>query len=236
MKRFLFCISMLLVVLNLQSQNIEDSYYYDGQLIKFYNTEHYFISAYMKSVSYYGDYYAIHLSILNKDIPRFDFIPINLKAIYDFQKKERGGKVLTFEEYSKRVRNRQAWQEAMMGLAVGFQAFVKNKEQIGSVKTVSGGQVYTSYIYDNGSNRTQNMMDDARQLEAKHLNELETVKDGYLKRHTLFKNSELIGYVNIKYRECDKLIVVVPINNESFTFDWEFKHDENANDKDDIYR
>jgi len=235
MKRFLFFISVLLTVSNLQSQNTIDSYYYDGQLIKFYNTEHYFISAYMQPVSYYGDYYAIHLSILNKDIPRFDFIPTNLIATYEYREKERDGKVLTFEEYSEKVRSKQEWQEALMGLAVGFQAFANNVEQIGSMKVVSGGQVSNISIYDNGSGKIQNMMNGARQVEAEHLNDLEVIKDGYLKRHTLFRNNELMGYINIKYRECDKLTFIVPINNELFAFNWEFKH-EDVRGKDDVYR
>ncbi|MBP1615894.1 MAG: hypothetical protein H6Q13_3342 [Bacteroidetes bacterium] len=236
MKRFLFFISVLLTVSNLQSQNTIDSYYYDGQLIKFYNTEHYFISAYMKPINYYGDYYSIHLSILNKDITRFDFIPTHLMATYEYKKKERSGKVLTFEEYTQIVRGKQAWQETLMGLAVGFQAFANNREQIASAKIVSGGQVSHISIYDNGSDRIQNMMNDARQLEENHLNDLEIVKDGYLKRHTLFRNNELMGFINIKYHKCNKLTFTVPINNEAFTFDWEFECDESVNDKDDIYR
>lgn len=224
MRYFLSILFSFIFLSNLYSQDSIDSYYYDGKLIKFYNTEHYFVSAYLEPIRYYGRYYSIHLSIMNKDVTRFDVIPSSFLAGYEYDGNMKAGEILSFDKYNKLVKSKQNWQEAMMGVSIGFMSFVNSHKELFSAKISSGKQVSTITVYDNGERANQQMLDDAGQIKMQHLDDLETIKDGYLKRHTLFKNKELIGYINIRYKKCDRLTFTIPLNDESFVFEWKFEH------------
>lgn len=227
MKRIILFMSIFLSI----GAYAQDSYYYDGNLIKFYNTDHYFISASLKQSSRYGNYYSVSISVMNKDINRFDFIPENMSAIYTRKNKDINAHIISYKGFYDKVKDRQQLENFFNGLAVGFQEFAQS-EQIGSAKVTSNGKTSNVTVYGNNQNLTKTMVHNYNQTESEHLRELKSIKGGYLKRNTLFPNMEIKGFVNIKYMDVDKLSVDIPIDGNTFNFSWSF---EKTKREDDVY-
>ncbi|MEG2151508.1 MAG: hypothetical protein RRY36_09850 [Bacteroidaceae bacterium] len=233
MKKLLLLFSLLLSI-NIYSKDYTDadSYYYDGTIIQFYDTPDVFVSMYITDVDYYGHYYAINLSIINKSNKRFDFIPEEIVPCY-YEKD--GGKmqvsVLSFLEYEKIVNRKQGWQESLSGLAVGLQSFSSSMSPAYSASISSNYSQDKIKINVSDNSKSQKDMDrtlnDARKLEENNRVVINRLGNGYLKRNTLFGNCELNGYINMKYVKCDKFNIVLPINGSIYEFNWTKKVEDN---------
>ena len=67
--------------------------------------------------------------------------------------------------------------------------------------------------------------------------DIDSRKNAYLLKETLFHNSELGGFVYIKYIDCNELVVDVPLNGDIFSFSWTLKdREQSEKERDDIYR
>lgn len=234
MRKIIFSLLLLISLPAFSQKDTSDSYYYDGALVKFYDTPHYFISMCLERIKYCGDYYCTHISILNKDINRFDFIPETVSAIYDNGKKRKEATILGYEEYNRKVKNKQEWENTLNALAICFQTFSDCYNGSSTTTVKQTGNTITAKTYTK-PNYTETLIENAKEGEAIHQNQIQTIKQGYLKRNTIFKNREIAGYINIPYRETERLIIALPINGENYLFDWRFS--KKAKEKfDDMYR
>jgi hypothetical protein len=221
MKKLLFIIT-LLVTINAYSQDKVDSYYYDGTLVQYYNAKHYFISMCLEQCPTGRPYqfeYCVHISILNKDVPRFDFIPEEIKAYYTSSKgKTEEEPIIPYEKYRKKLETKRNIAEALNGLAICFQTFSDCYYGTSTTTVKQEGGTIVAKTYDrSGINGA--LIQNESNIQNKYNGQIQTLKQGYLKRNTLFSNREVAGYIFISGDKKD-LKIVLPINGENFEFNW----------------
>ena len=176
----------------------------------------------------YGKYFKIDISIINKSTNRFDFEPSQIEVIVkgDIRKKDKY-KQLSFSDYNKKVERRQAFAT---GLVAGLNGFNEG---------YSAGNNYstnTSTNWDKGYPQTTTTQTESysptlaniqRQQNQNNLNEMleagnkdiKYIREGYLKRHTLFPNTALEGYILVPYnRKITDGGVIVNIGDKKFDF------------------
>ena len=47
------------------------------------------------------------------------------------------------------------------------------------------------------------------------------IEAGYLKKHTIHPNEDLVGYMNVKYENGEFLTLYIPIGNSVFSYEWD---------------
>jgi len=56
-------------------------------------------------------------------------------------------------------------------------------------------------------------------LVSQQYNIKQTISEGYLKINTLFPNTRLVGFVNIKKEDADHIILNIPVNGKVYHFE-----------------
>jgi hypothetical protein len=80
----------------------------------------------------------------------------------------------------------------------------------------------TSYNYDATANyyAQQNASRNIINYNSQQYSIKESIDQGYLKSNTIFSNQRINGYINIKFKKADIIIVTVPLNGENYSFVW----------------
>jgi len=92
------------------------------------------------------------------------------------------------------------------------------------VKGSNGASAYgtaktTSY---NGAAQyaaTQNASNNINQLVNTQYDIKRTISEGYLKLNTVFPDSRLVGFINIKLQDADHILLNVPVNGKIYHFE-----------------
>lgn len=138
--------------------------YKNGEEWPFYNKNGIIISMTNNEVRDYGKYYQIPIIITNNSLFPIDFEPNNITAsMLDKNEMESILKVLSAEEYMKKVSRRQNWAMALNGLAeglaasgAGYSTSTTNSSYSGYSSSYGNAYAYGSggYAYGNYSGNT----------------------------------------------------------------------------------
>lgn len=236
---------MCFSILHVNSQQIfteTDSYYQKGEEYKVIENEGIVLIANLSQIKQYGKYYKISLILENESDSRFDFDPLLTTGKYIINKKNesRGydALVLSYEDYARKARKRINTASVFSGIAIGLQSFstsptssITYSDSRGNVGSID---VYNRY---ERNNQTQDMIDRVSEEEYQSREFIESMKEDYLLRETMFPYTSLAGYVFIKYKSCNSLDVRFNINGGIYRFVWNFNNsdDKEGTEMDDVY-
>ncbi len=201
--------------------------YQDGQPVQFYLVDGLSVAVKLSTKQLYGNYYEAYITIENGSSPEFDFDPSYITASIEKGGEVESAEVLTYDEYMKKVKRRQGW-------AAGFSAFAEVAAATSAGYSSTTTSVYahnssgksasvhaTSTSYDGAAAyaASQNAANNIGQLANQQFDIKKTISEGYLKRNTVFQNSRVVGFINIKYSDADHMLLNVPVNGKVYHFE-----------------
>ena len=209
-------------------------YYNEGSIVQFHKDQSGLIVAAQSQLDKnYGKYYKINFSIQNLTGENINIFPDDIRAFYitkfgvnDIQE----AKVLSYQEYMKKIKNRQNWNAIALSFSEGLAA---SSAGYTSSTSYESNYSYDGYSYSNsyGTNYTtsydgtaayiaqQNAMNSINNYQNQQYEIRNTISEGYLKINTLPNETEYLGYVNIPFsKKIKTLKVIVPINGKEYTF------------------
>ena len=229
------------------------SYADNGEVTQYMAYKGIMVSAHAKKTNEYGKYFTVDLFVQNfsdHDV-LVDPAAITATSFIPKSKKVKSMKVLTADEYDKKIRNRQNWTTFFVAaatvaatVAVGAlesSADHKHHHRYDPPRHRGWRPVYGIYhpYYPSGYYRRHYHSDDygglataatlvtgavATAAVAESNSEKRKELDcNYLKLNTVKKGSELLGYVNIKFEKTDNLQVNIPIMGEDFQFRFQWQ-------------
>jgi len=175
----------------------------------------------------YGDYYEAYVTIENGSGDQFDYDPSEITATLINDGEAREGEVMVYADYMKKVKRKQAWSTAFAAFAnvaaastAGYSSSTTNLyAQNSSGKSVYAQATTTSYDGAAAAAASQNAANNMNTLANKQYEIKRTISDGYLKKNTIFPNSRLVGFVNIKLEKADQILLNVPVNGKVYHFE-----------------
>lgn len=245
MKRVLL-ILFVFMSLNMNAQQVfteTDSYYRKGEEYKVIENNGIVLIANLNQIKQYGKYYQISLIIENATDTRFEFDPAFITGKYVINKKRRKEKnaiVFSYEDYASKARKRINTASAFAGIGIGLQAFSSEPSNTITYSDNTGYRsnlnVYNQY---EKNRQIQDLTDRASETEYRSREFVESMKDNYLLRETMFPDTSLAGYIFLKYEKCDKMDIVIKLNGNDYKLTWIFEKENDGTRKngiDDIYR
>ena len=227
----------------LNSMRIE---YRDGDAWSYYINDGILIAMTNTKINDYGKYYRIYINLTNNSFYPIEFDPKESTAILTDKKgKDITLEIQSAEQYNKRIRRTQRWEEALMAFALGLTA--TNAGYSSSTTTSSySGYSYThgsasaygtgGYSYGNSTSTTRTYdagVTYAAQMQASqnmatmsenNFQIREARQEGYLKRTTINPGESISGYFNIKRKKGESLVVTLNIAGAEYQFPWKVKH------------
>jgi|GEM_PF-802610 len=150
--------------INNNSQQKEcKSFYRDGKTFQYYVHNGISVTMHLSIERTYGKYYIAYVSIENLTGKSFNFDPTNIKAFMIDSGTETYGDVLSANEYMNKVKNRQAWNAALVAFGESSAANQAGYSSSTSTSTTSGysnsygsasGYYGNTYGSVSGSSRT----------------------------------------------------------------------------------
>ena len=136
--------------------HITDSYYERGEEVKYYDRDGLQVFFQLDYNKTYGKYFRVNISIKNLSGEAFLFDPSKITATYKHKKKGMvEAEVLTYSEYSKKVKRKQTWNSIAVGLGeglstmnAGYSTSTTNTRSSGSAygSTNTSGYVGSTYV------------------------------------------------------------------------------------------
>jgi hypothetical protein len=201
--------------------------YQNDQPVQFYFKDGLSVAVKLSTKQLYGNYYEAFITIENGSGAEFTFDPSNITSSLEKADEVDEAEVLTYAEYIKKVNRRQKWTAAFTAFAevaaatsAGYSSSVTNA----SARTSTGKSVHvnsstTSY---NGAAQyaaAQNAGNNISQLVNQQYDIRQTISEGYLKKNTIFPNSRIVGFINIKQQAADHILLNVPVNGKVYHFE-----------------
>jgi hypothetical protein len=201
--------------------------YQDDQPVQFYFVDGLSVAVKLSTKQLYGDYYEAYITIENGSGNQFDYDPSEITASFIYENEPIEGEVMVYKDYLKKVKRRQAWTAAFSAFANVAAASAAGYSSTSTnvyAKSSSGKSVAvhaTSTTYDAGAQlaATQNAANNMNQLSNQQYDIKQTISEGYLKKNTIFSNSRLVGFVNIKYEKADHILLNIPVNGRVYHFE-----------------
>jgi len=207
-------------------------FYNDGDIVQFASdSSGLVIAAQIEFDRTYGKYFQVDLSVKNLTGQSIEINPddIYVEYIDEYGESVKQTKPLSHEEYLKKVKRRQNWNSFALELSAGVSAASAGYSSTSSYVISNDYSKYPSTTFSTVQTvnydgtaaymAQQNAANDLNNSEAEQYQIKNTLNEGYLKRHTLFNETEYLGFINIPYsRKIKGLNVVVPLNGKKYTF------------------
>lgn len=201
--------------------------YNDGVPVQYYLIDGLSVAVKVSTKQLYGDYYEAYVTIENGSGEQFNFDPTDITASLEKDGKVQEGDVLSYDQYIKKVNRRQAWTAAFTAFAqaaaattAGYSSSTTNAyARSSSGKSVSVQSTTTSYNGAATYAAAQNAVSNVNQLTNQQYDIKQTISEGYLKLNTIFPNSRLVGFVNIRREPADHIYLNVPVNGKVYHFE-----------------
>lgn len=173
----------------------------------------------------YGKNYQIAIFIKNLGNMPVTFDPSLVTSILYFKNGEPEDlKVYTYESYMKKIKRIQAWSIALTSFSTGLSAGMAGYQTTYTTSYRQGvpyTQAHTTYNYAAASAANTAATTQLMTLSQMMSNDKNTISQGYLKMTTIHPDEAIIGYMNIKYRKGNHMIVNIPIGTEVYSFKWD---------------
>ncbi len=181
----------------------------------------------------YGKYYQMMIFIKNMSSKNITFDPDEINSF--LVKKNNDTiplQVYTNDEFQKKIKRKQNWVLALNALAAGFNSasagYSTSYHTTYSTSYSPNGAPYTKITTHTTTNYNptvahQSNIATTAQLTtlSKLMNDERATKEqGYLKITTIHPNEGIIGYMNIKRKKGNILIINIPINGNTYSFEW----------------
>lgn len=125
---------------NFKAKKIKE-FYKDGEVFQYYIHNGISITMQVSLDNNYGKYYTAYIAIENLSGEAFDFNPSSISAILNNNGDIVNCKVLSSNEYMKKVSNRQAWSAALVSIG---QSFAANQAGYSTSKTTANINTYST--------------------------------------------------------------------------------------------
>ncbi len=231
---------------SLYSKKVE---YKDGVAWPYYINDGIMIAMTNSEINDYGKYYRIYIVLTNNSFFPIEFDPSESIAILtDKKRKIKNLEIQTAQQYDKRIRRTQMWEEALVGFAnglaasqAGYSTSTTTSNYNGSSYFYGQASVYGSYSgsssYYGSSTSTTRTYDagaayQAQLAASQHMAAFsesnfqvrQNRNEGYLKRTTINPGESISGYFNIKRKKGETLDVVLNIAGAEYIFSWDVSH------------
>jgi hypothetical protein len=201
--------------------------YQDDEPVQFYFADGLSVAVKLSTKQLYGDYYEAYVTIENGSGDQFDYDPSEITASLIDGDVATEGEVLVYKDYMQKVKRRQAWTAAFSAFAnvaaastAGYSSTNTNiyaKSSSGKSVSVHGNT--TTYDAGAALAASQNASNNMNQLANQQYDIKNTISEGYLKKNTIFPNSRLVGFVNIKFQNAQHILLNVPVNGKVYHFE-----------------
>ena len=201
--------------------------YQDGIPVQFYFIDGMSVAVKISTKQLYGKYYQAYITIENGSNQQFDFDPTDITATLVYQGKAIEGEVLSYNDYIKKVDRRQKLATAFTAFAAvaaassaGYSSSSLNATAYSSNGTTVN--VHAKKSSFNGADAyaaSQNAVNNVNQLVNQQYDIKQNITEGYLKRNTIFPNSRLIGFINIKEEDADQIMINIPVDGKMYHFE-----------------
>jgi hypothetical protein len=202
--------------------------YQNDEPVQFYLIDGFTVAVKVSQKQQYGSYYEAFVTIENGTENQFDFDPSYITASLEHDGEVKEGEVMIYKDYAKKVNRRQKWTaafsafaEAAMATSAGYSS-TSTAAYARSSSGRSVGVVAKSTTYDGAAQyaATQNAVNNMNQLAQNQYEIRQNISEGYLKLNTIFPHSRLIGFINIKYKPSEHILVNVPVNGKVYHFEF----------------
>lgn len=213
--------------------------YKDGKQISVYDYNGVLVAITKYKVEEYGKYYKLFITIANHTEGNINFSPDKVSATVKTKKGvDKEIKVMSAEEYLKKVNRKQSWESAMysyseasVAAAAGEKVVITDKNAVVSTKTGSynsnvkatttnAASTSTSVVIDNDAKiQAQKEANERIQRYKEQLNRQQNeLRNSYLKRNTIRPNEDVKGYIYIPFAKGNGLTVSISINGTIYVF------------------
>ncbi len=199
--------------------------YHDGKLWAYRHINDCIVGLTCYEYKDYGKHYQIRIQINNLSFQNVTFDPDEVTAsLIDKNGDSIILEVYTNDEFQKKVNRSQSWAMALYGFSAGFNAGSAGYSTSYSTTNSSNGYAYTTVTttYNPNAAYQANIAANAQIFAlGKTMAEERAMKEqGYLKKTTIHPNEGIVGYMNIKRKKGDNLIVNIPLNGCVYSFEW----------------
>lgn len=184
---------------------------HEGYEWQFYNMNGIIVGVCASRIKEYGKYIQLSIIVSNYTPNRFNF---GVNNIYCTVKAYNKNNILTDsmqvavldkEQYLKKVKNRQIWNEIGAGVLIGLSSAVSdlsgayNRTITTNIASNYGNANITTTYIDHNAQMQQNFLNASllANQSIKHSYDLDRLSVGYLSENTIFPNSELSGHIMI---------------------------------------
>ena len=200
--------------------------YNDGKLWAYRYINNYIVGlTCYESKDDYGKYYQVQIHINNLSSQNVTFDPDEVNAsLIDKKGDSISLQVYTNEEFQKKVKRTQNWAMALYGLSAGLNAGSAGYSTSYSTTYSPNGYAYTTMTthYNPNAAYQANIAANAQiSTLGKMMADERAIKEqGYLKKTTIHPNEGIVGYMNIKRKKGQNLIVNIPLDGCVYSFEW----------------
>lgn len=203
------------------------SEYYDGHIWAYRKVGDFVVGmTNYKEKDNYGQYYQIAIFIKNLGDTSVIFAPEDVTStLYNKRGKVHELKVYTYDRYMKKVKTAQAWSMALLGFSAGMNAGMAGYQTTYSTSYTPNGMAYTQVhrTYNYAAASAANMAATTQMITLSKMMESDRnlKSQGYLKITTIHPDEGIIGYMNIKRKKGQTMKVNIPVNGETYSFEWD---------------
>lgn len=218
--------------------------YNNGEKWMFYVKNGVTVATTIDKVRDYGKYYRARITISNNSVTPIIFDPDRTTSFITNKEGETIPlKVYSAYEYMKKVKRRQNWAIALVGISEGLAAASAGHY---TTTTFSNTNVYSSYRNNHGHRTdrhtsystvtTTHSYDAAAAFQAQIIageniaamsisakEERDAKKNGYLQMTTIYPGESISGYIHIQRSKGTKMNLTLRIYEALYTFPWDIR-------------
>lgn len=163
--------------------------------------------------------YCAYFIILNNTQNTFTFNPSDVSAQLTKNDKDETLNVFTNEEYMKKIKRSQNWTLGIQAFSAGLSSY---STSVSHTQTPYG--TYTTRTHHYNPAVAQNASMQTAIMADKMKNDKDKIESNYLKKHTLYPNDSLEGYMNIEKKEGEIFTLTIYVNGNKYVFDYDISN------------
>lgn len=202
--------------------------YNDGVLWLYRDIENVTVGTTCYKIKDYGKHYQIHIYIYNHSDTSLLFDPTTVSSYLATKAGDTLQlQVYTNEMFQKKVMRSQTWAMALYGFSTGLSAGMAGYSTSYSTTYSPNSLPYTTVTqhYDANAAFQANMAASHQMQTLGNMmeNDREVKEQGYLKMNTIHPGESIVGYMNIKRKKGTILTILIPVNGNVYSFDWDVR-------------
>ncbi len=183
----------------------------------------------------YGKYYQVGFFINNNRDSTLMFNPEEVFADLLSRKGDTISlEVYTNEKFQKKIRRAQTWAMVLYGLSAGINAASAGYSTTYTTSYSPNGYAYTiNRTYDANAAYQANVAANMQiQTLGRMMDNDRTVREqGYLKLNSIHPGDAIVGYMNIKHKKGEVLLITLNVGDSVFSYLWDVGKKKNKKNK-----